>query len=125
MAKFEKGHKLATGRPKGAMNRSTEQAKLTIARIANRGLDNISEDLEKIRKTDPIEATKLYLKLLEYIVPKKAQVELNGEINQKISNLTTTDTTQYPNSDRLIDINLWGQKIVGMIMDAEDENYFE
>jgi hypothetical protein len=88
MAKFEKGHKLATGRPKGAVNRSTEQAKLTIARIANRGLDNISEDLEKIRKTDPIEATKLYLKLLEYIVPKKAQMEISGEINQRIQQIT-------------------------------------
>jgi 16S rRNA C1402 N4-methylase RsmH len=88
MAKFEKGHKLATGRPKGAVNRSTEQAKLTIARIANRGLDNISEDLEKIRKTDPIEATKLYLKLLEYIVPKKAQMELSGQIDQRIQQIS-------------------------------------
>jgi len=88
MAKFEKGHKLATGRPKGAMNRSTEQAKLTIARIANRGLDNISEDLEKIRKSDPIEAAKLYLKLLEYIVPKKAAVELSGQIDQRIQQIS-------------------------------------
>lgn len=48
-----------------------------------------------------------------------------GDINTKVSNLTTTDTNQYPNSDRLIDINLWQQKIVGMIMDAEDETYFD
>lgn len=48
-----------------------------------------------------------------------------SDINTKISNLTTTDTVQYPNSDRLIDINLWQQKIVGMIMDSEDESYFD
>jgi hypothetical protein len=48
-----------------------------------------------------------------------------GEISTKISNLTTTDTVQYPNSDRLIDINLWQQKIVGMIMKTEDEAYFD
>ena len=48
-----------------------------------------------------------------------------SDINQKISNLTTTDTVQYLNSDRLIDINLWQQKIVGMIMDSEDESYFD
>jgi hypothetical protein len=88
MAKFEKGHKLATGRPKGALNRSTEQAKLTIARIANRGLDNISEDLEKIRKSDPIEAAKLYLKLLEYIVPKKAQMEISGQLDHRIQQIS-------------------------------------
>jgi hypothetical protein len=85
---FEKGHKLATGRPKGAINRSTEQAKLTIARLANRGLDNISEDLEKIRKTDPIEAAKLYLRLLEYIIPKKSSIEMKAEIDQRIQQIS-------------------------------------
>ena len=35
MAKFEKGHTLSKGRPVGAMNRSTEQMKLTLARAAN------------------------------------------------------------------------------------------
>ena len=48
-----------------------------------------------------------------------------ADINTKISNLTTTDTTQFPNSDRLIDINLWQQKIAGMIMDSEDESYYD
>jgi hypothetical protein len=47
-------------------------------------LDALREDLEKIRKSDPIEAAKIYLKLLEYIVPKKQAIELSGEINQKI-----------------------------------------
>lgn len=85
---FEKGNKLATGRPKGALNRSTEQAKLAVARLANSGLDALREDLEKIRKQDPLEAAKLYLKLLEYIVPKKAQMEISGEINQKIQQIS-------------------------------------
>jgi hypothetical protein len=85
---FEKGHKLATGRPKGAINRSTEQAKLTIARLANKGLDNISADLEKIRKENPIEAAKLYLRLLEYIVPKKSSIEMKAEIDQRIQQIS-------------------------------------
>jgi hypothetical protein len=85
---FEKGHKLATGRPKGAINRSTEQAKLTIARLANRGLDNIATDLEKIRKENPIEAAKLYLRLLEYIVPKKSSIEMKAEIDQRIQQIS-------------------------------------
>jgi hypothetical protein len=85
---FEKGNQLGKGRPAGQLNRSTEQAKLTIARLANRGLDNISEDLEKIRKQDPLEAAKLYLKLLEYIVPKKAQMEISGQIDQRIHQIS-------------------------------------
>lgn len=85
---FQPGNKLGKGRPQGQLNRSTEAAKLTIARLANRGLDNISEDLEKIRKENPIEAAKIYLKLLEYIVPKKAAIELTGEINQRIQQIS-------------------------------------
>lgn len=85
---FEKGNKISTGRPKGALNRSTEQAKLTIARVANQGLNNISEDLAKIREKDPIEAAKLYLRLLEYIVPKQKSVEMRAEIDQKIQQIT-------------------------------------
>jgi hypothetical protein len=92
MAKFEVGNKIGKGRPVGAINRSTEQAKLAIARLANRGLDNISEDLEKIRKSDPIEAAKIYLKLLEYIVPKKTQMEISGEINQRIQQVSVQIT---------------------------------
>jgi hypothetical protein len=84
---FEKGNKLGGRRP-GAVNRSTEQAKLTIARIANNALDNLKEDLEKIRKENPVEAAKLYLKLLEYIVPKKSSIELKGEIKQQIQQVT-------------------------------------
>ena len=81
-----------TGRQAGALNRSTEQAKLAVARLANQGLDALREDIEKIRKEDPIEAAKLYLKLLEYIVPKKAQMELSGEINQKIQQVSVQIT---------------------------------
>jgi hypothetical protein len=88
MGKFEKGNQMSTGRPKGAINRSTEQAKLTIARLANKGLDNISADLEKIRKENPIEAAKLYLRLLEYIVPKKSSIEMKAEIDQRIQQIS-------------------------------------
>lgn len=87
MGKFEVGNKLG-GRKPGALNRSTEQAKLTIARLANRGLDNITEDFEKIRQQDPLEAAKLYLKLLEYIVPKKASMEISGQLDQRIHQIS-------------------------------------
>jgi hypothetical protein len=87
MGKFEVGNKLG-GRKPGSLNRSTEQAKLTIARLANRGLDNIMEDFDKIRKESPVEAAKLYLKLLEYIVPKKSSMEISGEIDHRIQQVS-------------------------------------
>ena len=44
------------GRPAGAINRSTEQMKLTIARAVNNTLDTITKDLEEIKKKDPEKA---------------------------------------------------------------------
>jgi hypothetical protein len=86
---FEKGNRLG-GRKPGALNRSSEEAKLAVARIANQGLDAFREDIDKIRKENPIEAAKLYLRLLEYIVPKKSAIELKGEIKQQIQQVTVT-----------------------------------
>lgn len=85
---FKPGHKLAKGRPKGSINRSTEQAKLSIARIANYGLENFKEDLDTIRKENPIEAAKLSIRLLEFIVPKKASMEMKAQIDQRIQQIT-------------------------------------
>jgi len=87
MAKFEKGHQLSKGRPVGALNRSTEQMKLTLARAANKTLDTISEDLEKIRQKDPEKAIDLALKLMEYVMPKLSRTEMKAEINQRIQQI--------------------------------------
>tara|TARA_R110000787_G_scaffold24969_1_gene70376 strand:+ start:185 stop:481 length:297 start_codon:yes stop_codon:yes gene_type:complete len=84
---FIKGNKLSKGRPTGAINRSTEMAKLTLARIADEGLNNLKEDLAKIRIKDPIQAAKIYIQLLEYILPKQSRVEVKGEIEQKIQSI--------------------------------------
>jgi hypothetical protein len=89
---FVKGNQLGKGRPAGQLNRSTEQAKLAVARLANSGLDALREDLEKIRKEEPLEAAKIYLKLLEYIVPKKAAVEISGQIDQRIQQISINIT---------------------------------
>ncbi len=85
---FSKGNKLSKGRPPGRLNRSTEQAKLTLARIADEGLDNLKKDLQKIRQKDPVRAAELYLKILEYIIPKQQRVEVKGEIEQKIQQIS-------------------------------------
>lgn len=45
-----------------------------------------------------------------------------ADINAKITSLLGgVDTYAYPNSDRLVDINIWYQKVVSMILDAQDE----
>ncbi len=88
MAKFEKGNKLG-GRKKGSLNRSTEMAKLTLSRLANKGLNNITEDLDKIREKDPAQAAQIYLKLLEFVVPRLKAVDMrvDAEVNHKVEQI--------------------------------------
>ena len=99
MAKFEKGHTLSKGRPVGAVNRSTEQMKLTLARAANKTLDTISEDLEKIRKDNPEKAIDLALKLMEYVMPKLSRTELKAEIETKVQQISV-NITRSGSTDR-------------------------
>jgi hypothetical protein len=87
MGKFEKGHQLSKGRPPGALNRSTEAMKLTLARAVNNTLNTLSEDLEKIRQRDPERAVELAIKLMEFTVPKLSRTEMKAEIDQRIQSI--------------------------------------
>ena len=85
---FEKGNKLSKGRPPGALNRSTEEMKLTIARAVNNTLNTISKDLEEIKKRDPEKDIELALKLMEYSLPKLSRTEMRAEIEQRIHQIS-------------------------------------
>jgi hypothetical protein len=91
---FEKNDKRInrSGRPVGALNRSTEQMKLNLARATNNTLNHLSEDLEKIRKKDPEKAIELALKLMEYTIPKLSRSEIKAEVNQRIEQITVNVT---------------------------------
>jgi len=85
---FQKGHKLAKGRPVGAVNRSTEQMKLNIARATNRVLDELPTIMQKLVKEDPKAAVDLSIKLLEFNLPKLSRTEMRAEIEQKIQQVS-------------------------------------
>ncbi len=85
---FEKGNKLAKGRPKGALNRSTEMIKLSVARAVDNTLSTLTKDLEEIKKKDPQAAIELAFKLLEYTIPKLSRTEMKAEVEQRIQQIT-------------------------------------
>jgi hypothetical protein len=98
MGKFQPGHKLSKGRPVGALNRSTEQMKLTLARAVNNTLNTLSDDLERIREKDPEKAVDLSLKLMEFVVPKLSRTEMKAEIEQRIQQIAV-NITQSDNAN--------------------------
>lgn len=89
---FQPGHKLATGRPKGAINRSTEMMKLSVARATNKVLDELPAIMEEMIKKDPKGAVDLAIKLLEFNLPKQSRTELKAEIDQRIQQISVNIT---------------------------------
>ena len=80
----------ANGRPKGALNRTSEQMRLTINRAVNNTLNTIQADLEELKKTDPVKALELSMKLMEYAMPKMRSIDLKGsiEVDQRIQQVS-------------------------------------
>jgi len=99
---FEKGNKLSKGRPKGAVNRSTEMMKVTIARAVDNTLNTLSADLEKIKKKDPERAIELALKLMEFTLPKLSRTEMKAEVEQRIQQITV-NINQTGSNERVDD----------------------
>lgn len=85
---FDKGNKLSKGRPKGAINRSTEMMKLNVARATNAVLDDLPTIMKEMVKKDPKGAVDLAIKLLEFNMPKLSRTEMRAEIDQRIHQIT-------------------------------------
>jgi len=96
---FQKGNKLSKGRPKGAINRSTEMMKLSVARATNQVLNDLPKLMEDMKEKDPIKAVEIALKLLEFHLPKQSRVEMKGEIEQKIQQITVNINKADGNND--------------------------
>jgi hypothetical protein len=76
---FEKGHKLAKGRPKGSQNEFTKQMKTvkeTVLNVFNELQDDPKTELKQFAKEFPREFHAIAAKLIPTEV--KAQVEVSG-----------------------------------------------
>ena len=73
------------GRKKGVPNKTTAELKEIITRIVGNQLEHIENDLNKIRKNDPAEAMRLSQKFIEYVLPKQTKIDLEAELNHKVS----------------------------------------
>lgn len=82
--KFEKGKPPPpnSGRPKGSPNKTTIEVREAIAQIAQQNVGAVHKWLAEI--DDPAKRLDLYLRLLEYHVPKLARTEVSGMDGQPL-----------------------------------------
>ncbi len=86
------------GRPKGIPNKATRDVKEAIARFAEGNVHKLEEWLETIAygdgdqvKPDPAKAADLYMKVIEYHIPKLARQELVGDANSPLNMVTKVE----------------------------------
>ena len=73
-----KGIKTGGGSRQGVPNRATTDVREAIALIAQRNVGNFENWLSKVAAEDPGKAADLYLKAIEYHIPKLARSEQTG-----------------------------------------------
>lgn len=73
---FEKGHKLATGRPKGSKDALTRDAREMFNALFDANIGKLQGWLDDVAGTDKAKALELFFKLSEWVIPKaKTEVE--------------------------------------------------
>lgn len=94
MAKFEKGN---PGKPKGAENKVTKEARELVLELVSDGLEKAKQKLEAIQ--DPKEYLETLAKFISYVVPKQRHTEISGEVFEQplfpdVSHLTFEELYQ-------------------------------
>ena len=87
--KFERGHSKQGGRQPGTPNRATTDLKTRISALLDTQFNSVVEDLDALEPKDRIAA---YLKLLEYVLPKRREQKIEfPAIGTYIDPSTLTD----------------------------------
>lgn len=67
---------MGSGRKKGVPNKITRDVRMTIALVAEANAPKINGWLARVGKRDPGRAMELYLRMLEYHIPKLTRTEI-------------------------------------------------
>ena len=80
---FESGHSLATGRPKGSSNKSTEIVKKNVALLLDNNIQIVQEDLDQMQPRDRVNAL---LQFMKFLIPTQKAIEVDNRIGQEEMN---------------------------------------
>ena len=73
------------GRPKGAPNKSTAAVREAIAKMAELNAPRFSNWLDQVAAKSPEKACDIYLRAIEYHIPKLARTEVTGQDGQPVA----------------------------------------
>lgn len=80
---FQPGHNLATGRPKGSVNKDNQVIKDAITAMVVGGLEDFQSVMNQLRETNPVKFSENYMKLMEYTTPKLRSIDTNLSLDNE------------------------------------------
>ena len=81
----------ATGRPKGAEGKETKRLREAIAAITNGSVEDLQSCFAEIREDNPVKFIEMYLRLLEYTMPKLRSIDTNVELGESTIHKITVE----------------------------------
>ena len=94
---FTPGQEFSGGRPKGAENKETKKLREAIAAITNGSVEDLQGAFAEIRENNPVKFIEMYLRLLEYTMPKLRSIENNIELGESAISKITVEVKAKPN----------------------------
>jgi len=77
---FQEGNKLSNGRPKGSPNKFTDKVRSNLSKLTDQKLSDLQDALEEVREESPAKYVELYLKMLEYTMPKLRAIDTKLDV---------------------------------------------
>ena len=87
---FEKGHKKATGRPKGVPNKATTESRELLNGIISGQIKNIEKSLDATREDDDYKYLTIMERLIGYVFPKKKDITSDDKPIQSPASINIT-----------------------------------
>jgi hypothetical protein len=81
----------ATGRPKGSEGKDTKKLREAIAAITNGSVEDLQSCFAEIREDNPVKFIEMYLRLLEYTMPKLRSIDTNVELGDNTIHKITVE----------------------------------
>lgn len=76
---FEEGHNKSKGRPEGAENKITKEARILFKETLEGQVSNIGEAFDEVFKKDKARYLEIFCKYAQYFVPKQLDLTTKGE----------------------------------------------